>query len=175
MPDTSLSTQSLVAKFVPLASLHPSPTNPRKFFGNLDDLAKSIKERGIVEPLIARQNGKPTAEIVCGERRFRAAKTAGLTEVPVVFKEFTDDEVVFVQLVENGQREDLSPLEEADTYADLAKRDMSVAGIRKHLGREPSRVARRLPLAKLTKRCKGAVNAGVLPVEYAELIARIPD
>jgi ParB/RepB/Spo0J family partition protein len=174
--NSSVPTKSAVSKFVPLTSLHESPTNPRKYFGGLPELAKSIKEHGVLEPLIVRANGKPSdSEIICGARRFRASKMAGLTQVPVIFREFTDDEVTIVQLVENGQREDLSPIEEAETYAALAEKGMSPPAIAKRLGLESWQVARRLPLAKLAKRPKDALSSGTLPVEYAEQIARIPD
>lgn len=176
--DSSVRTKSAVSRFIPLSSLRESPTNPRKYFDAkaLAELARSIKEHGVLEPLIVRANGKPSdAEIVCGARRYRASKIAGLTEVPVVFREFSDDEVAIVQLVENGQREDLSPIEEAETYAGLAEKGLTPPAIAKRLGLESWQVARRLPLAKLPKRVKDALSSGTLPVEYAELIARIPD
>jgi ParB/RepB/Spo0J family partition protein len=176
--DSSVPARSTVSKVVPLSSLRESPTNPRKYFDAkaLAELAKSIKEHGVLEPLIARANGKPSeTEIVCGARRYRASKLAGLTEVPVVFREFTDDEVAIVQLVENGQRKDLSPIEEADTYAALAEKGLTPRAIAKRLGLEAWEVARRLPLANLPKQVKNALSSGTLPVEHAELIARIPE
>jgi hypothetical protein len=100
---------------------------------------------------------------------------AGLAEVPVVFRDFTDEEVEIVQLVENGQREDLSPLEEAETYAGLAAKGMSPRAIARRVKREASVVAKRIPLASLAKRVKEALTSGAIGVEYAELIARIPD
>jgi len=176
--DSSVPVKSSISKTMPLSSLRESPTNPRKYFEAkaLRDLAESIKQHGILEPLIVRANGSPAqAEIICGARRYRAAKIAGLTEVPVVLRKFTDDEVVLVQLVENGQRSDLSPLEEAETYAALADKGLSVSTIAKRLGRESRDVARRLPLAKIPKKVKDGLSSGTLPVEHAELIARIPD
>lgn len=176
--DSSVLTKSVVQAALPLSALRESPTNPRKFFDatSLKELSDSVKEHGVLEPLIVRPNGKPSEyEIICGARRYRASKMAGLTEVPVVFRELTDDEVAVVQLVENGQRADLSPFEEADTFAALAEKGLSVAVIAKQLGRDAKRIARRLPLAKLPKRVKDVASAGMLPVEHAELIARIPD
>lgn len=167
-----------IAQSLPLSSLRESPTNPRKYFDakSLEELAASITEHGVLEPLIGRRNGKPDeTEIICGARRFRAAKIAGLTEVPVILRSYTDEEVRIIQLVENGQRSDLSPLEEAETYAGLAQGGMSVGAIAKKLGREPRDIARRLPLARLPKQVKEALGSGLLPAEYAELIARIPD
>jgi ParB/RepB/Spo0J family partition protein len=175
---TAVSDKRVVSQFLPLTSLHESPTNPRKYFDpkKLKELSESVKAHGILEPLVVRPNGKPSeTEIVCGARRFRAAKMAGLTEVPVVFREFSDEEVQIVQLVENGQRDDLSPIEEAETYAALAAKGLTPREIAKRLGRDGRDVARRLPLASLPKRVKDAFSSGTLPVEYAELIARIPD
>ncbi len=172
--------QSPVSTYVLITTLRASPTNPRKYFDpkKLKELSESVKEHGILEPLLVRDrpDGSQTpTEIVCGERRFRAAKMAGLTEVPVVFRDFKDEEVEIVQLVENGQREDLSPLEEAETYAALAAKGMTPRAIAKRVNREASVVARRIPLAKLGKRVKEALGSGAIGVEYAELIARIPD
>jgi ParB/RepB/Spo0J family partition protein len=175
---SSVPAKPAVSTFVPLGTLRESPTNPRKYFDpkKLKELSESIEEHGILEPLIVRANGKASeTEIVCGARRYRASKMAGLTEVPVVFREFSDEEVAIVQLVENGQRDDLSPVEEAETYAALAEKGLTAAAIAKQLGRDTRDVARRLPLAKLAKRVKDALSAGLIGVEYAELIARIPD
>ncbi|HWW61972.1 MAG TPA: ParB/RepB/Spo0J family partition protein [Thermoanaerobaculia bacterium] len=175
--DSSALHKHALSTFLPLAKLHESPTNPRKYFDAkaLKELTASIKEHGVLEPLIVRANGASESEIICGARRFRASRMAGLAEVPVILREFTDDEMRIVQLVENGQREDLSPLEEAETYAALADEGLTVSKIAKRLGREARDIARRLPLAKLPKRVKDAVGSGTLPVEYAELVARIPD
>lgn len=176
--DSSALAKSPVSAVVPLNTLRESFTNPRKFFDPkaLKELSESVREHGVLEPLIVRANGKPSeAEIVCGARRYRAAKMAGLTEVPVIFREFTDDEVQVIQLVENGQRADLSTLEEAETYAALAEKGLALSAIAKKLGRDSREIARRLPLAKLPKRVKDALSSGLLPVEHAQLIARIPD
>src|SRR5687768_11752058 len=109
-------------QYVPVAQLHPSPTNPRKTFADLDDMAASVKQHGVLEPLRARPvpNGaEPSFEIVFGERRWRAAGMAGLETLPVVVKEMTDLEVLDAQIQENLQRADLHPLEEAESYRRL--------------------------------------------------------
>lgn len=176
--DSSVLTQSVTPAALPLTALYESPTNPRQFFDakSLKELSESIKEHGVLEPIIVRANGKPSEfEIICGARRYRASKMAGLSQVPVVFRELTDDQVAIVQLVENAQRADLSPFEEADTFAALADKGLSVSAIGKQVGRDAKEIARRLPLAKLPKRVKDAASSGTLPVEHAELIARIPD
>jgi len=167
-------------QFIPLGKLGESPTNPRKLFdaAKLEELSRSIKEVGVLEPLIVRvhKNGDgPGFQIVCGARRYRASKLAGLAEVPATIREFTDDQVRLIQLAENGAREDLSPLDEAEAYAALAADGLEPAAIAKTLGKKTREVARRLPLATLPKSAKDAIASGLLPVGHAEYLARIPD
>jgi len=167
-------------QLIPLGKLGESPTNPRKHFdaAKLEELSRSIKEVGVLEPLIVRthKNGDCTAfQVVCGARRYRASKLAGLAEVPATIREFTDDQVRLIQLAENGAREDLSPLDEAEAYAALAADGLDAAAIAKTLGKKTRDVARRLPLAKLPKSVKDVLVSGFLPVAHAELLARIPD
>jgi len=174
------SSSSTSFQLIPLGKLGESPANPRKHFDavKLEELGRSIKEVGVLEPLIVRvhKNGDGTAfQVVCGARRFRASKLAGLTEVPATIREFTDDQVRLIQLAENGAREDLSPLDEAEAYAALAAEGLDAAAIAKTLGKKTREVARRLPLAKLAKSVKEALASGLLPVGHAELLARIPD
>jgi ParB/RepB/Spo0J family partition protein len=164
---------------IPMTALRESPTNPRKHFDEkaLAELMASIREHGILEPLVVRPsaNGDARNEIVCGARRFRAAKLLGLAEVPAILRDMTDEKVRVIQLVENGGRADLSPIEEAEAYAALEAEGMDVRAIAKTLGREPSMVARRLPLMKLGKSVKSALASGLITARHAELIARIPD
>jgi ParB/RepB/Spo0J family partition protein len=174
---TSVQPQS-VSRFVPIARLAESPTNPRKHFDQkkLAELAASVKENGVLEPLLVRElTDAAGLEIVCGARRYRAAKLAGLTEVPAVVRAVSDQDVRVIQLAENGCREDLSPIEEAETYAALLEEGFTLDGIAKRLGKEKRHIARRIPLAKLPKKVKDALSAGYLPVAHAELIGVIPD
>lgn len=175
--DSSVSRSRFTEPRLPLTALRESETNPRKYFDArlLKELASSITEHGILEALIVRARESDLYEIVCGARRYRAAQMAGLPDVPVVIRDLTDDEVRIIQLVENGQRADLSPLEEAETYAALADQGLAVSLIAKRLGRKTTEIARRLPLARLPKQVRNALAAGTLPVEHAELLARIPD
>ncbi len=112
-----------LAKPVPIAHLHPGHYQPRNQFdeAQMEELARSIKENGILQPLIARPdpNDGSTYEIICGERRWRAAQIARLHEVPVIIKELTDKQALEIGLVENIQREDLSALDEAEGYQRL--------------------------------------------------------
>jgi len=177
---SSVQSSSTLFQLIPLGKLGESPTNPRKHFdaGKLEELSRSIKEVGVLEPLIvrARQDGNGSGfEIVCGSRRYRASKLAGLAEVPATIRAFTDDQVRLIQLAENGAREDLSPLDEAEAYAALAADGLDASAIAKTLGKKTREVARRLPLAKLVKKAKEALASGLLPVGHGEYLARIPD
>lgn len=177
---SSVQGSSTLLQFIPLGKLGESPTNPRKHFdaAKLEELSRSIKEVGVLEPLIVRahKNGNGSEfEIVCGSRRYRASKLAGLGEVPATVRDFTDDQVRLIQLAENGAREDLSPIDEAEAYAALAADGLDAPAIAKALGKKTRDVARRLPLAKLPKRVKDAITSGLLPVGHGEYIGRIPD
>ena len=163
---------------VPLNRLVESPTNPRKHFdpAKLEELAASVKHDGVLEPLLVRRmDGKETLEIICGARRNRAARIAGLDAVPVTIREFTDQQVRLIQLAENAAREDLSPVEEADAYAALLAEGMSLGAIAETLGKKKRHIARRLPLAELPKKAKDALAAGLIQVGHAELIGLVPD
>jgi ParB/RepB/Spo0J family partition protein len=177
---SSVQSSSTLFQLIPLGKLGESPTNPRKHFdaAKLEELSRSITEVGVLEPLIVRahKNGDGTAfQVVCGARRYRASTMAGLAEVPATVREFTDEQVRLIQLAENGAREDLSPLDEAEAYAALAADGLDSSAIAKTLGKKTREVARRLPLAKLVKKAKEALASGLLPVGHGEYLARIPD
>ena len=107
--------------------ISPNKQQPRKMFNEdaLEELSESIKEHGIIEPLVVSKkkdsNEKEYYQIVAGERRWRAAKLAGIKKVPVVVKEYTDHQILEIALIENIQREDLNPIEEAQAYSSLVK------------------------------------------------------
>ena len=106
-------------RHMPIELLHPSLNNPRKHFGDieLDDLARSIREKGLLQPLVVRSRADGEYEIVAGERRWRAAQKAGVHEIPVLIRELSDGEALEIALIENIQRSDLNPLEEARAYS----------------------------------------------------------
>ena len=108
-------------RHVPIEMLHASPNNPRKHFAEpeLQDLAKSIADKGLLQPLVVRSRAGGEYEIVAGERRWRAAQRAGVHDVPVLIRELTDGEALEIALIENIQRADLNPLEEARAYSML--------------------------------------------------------
>ena len=180
MSSASAVQSSPVLQLIPLGNLAESPSNPRKHFdpAKLEELSRNIRELGILEPLLVRvhANGNGTThQIICGHRRYRAARMAGLTGVPATIREVSDDQVRLIQLAENAAREDLSAIEEAEAYAALMAEGMSLGAIAETLGKKMRQVARRLPLAKLPKRVKDALSAGHIQVGHAELIGVIPD
>src|SRR6476661_5267945 len=120
-----------VGKMIPLAAIEPDPGQPRSTMGDLDDLVASIRDKGVLEPILVRPRPGDGDEegpagvlyrIISGERRYRAAQEAGLYEVPAIEMEVTDEEALEIALIENLQRKDLTPFEEADGYRLLAER-----------------------------------------------------
>ncbi len=178
-----------VSATVPVAALKPSPTNPRKAFdkGRLAELAESIKAKGVLQPLLVRPLGPGAGmQIVAGERRWKAAKAAGLEQVPVVVREMTDAEVLEAQLVENLQRDDLHPLDEAEGYEQLLKlqggrapedasaRPLTVEDLAAKVGKSRGYVYGRLKLCALVPEARKAFQEGKLSASTALLVARIP-
>ena len=106
---------------IDINKIEPNSLQPRKSFNedSLQELADSIKQHGMIEPLIVQKGKKGFYQIIAGERRWRASKIAGIKEVPVIVKEYSSQEVVEIALIENLQREDLNPIEEAEAYHSL--------------------------------------------------------
>jgi ParB family chromosome partitioning protein len=157
---------------VPLAQIKPSPLQPRKDFtpDALQELADSIREQGIVQPLIVRLvNG--AYELIAGERRWRAAQLAGLTEAPIVERVATDREVLELALIENLQRENLNAIEEALGYSQLGDQfRLTQEDIAKKVGKSRASVANALRLLKLPAVVQSAVREGKLSVGHAKVI-----
>ncbi|MBL0142617.1 MAG: ParB/RepB/Spo0J family partition protein [Betaproteobacteria bacterium] len=170
-----------------ISRLRASKTNPRKHFDQaaIDELAESIRKHGVLQPILARPidgKGKPiTHEVVAGERRFRAAKAAGLDEIPAVVRTLSDGEALEIQVIENLQRADLAPLEEADGYAALLActhadgTRYSAEEIAAKVGKSKSYVYQRMRLTGLVPKAREALEAGEIDVSRALLIARFPD
>lgn len=159
--------------------LKPSPTNPRKTFDDdkLQELAKSIREVGVLEPLIVRahQNGGPPSyEIVAGERRYRASVVAGVLTVPCMVRELTDVQVLEIQAIENLQRDDVHPLEEADGYAALiAAGGYDEPEIAERIGKSTKYVYDRLKLRSLCPELRAIFIANEMTAGHAILLARL--
>jgi ParB family transcriptional regulator, chromosome partitioning protein len=165
---------------VPTDSLRPNPRNPRRDFSNdeLEDLAASLRERGIIQPILARPvRGVADAfEIIAGERRWRAAQRAGLHEVPVVIIEATDSESLQLAIIENVQRSDLNPLEEAEGYRALTVDfGSSQDDIAKMVGKSRSHVANTLRLLKLPASIRAYIFKGKLDAGHARMLVGQPN
>ena len=164
-------------RHLPLSRIHPSPLQPRKDFlpEALQELADSIREQGIVQPLIVRTSAQGF-ELIAGERRWRAAQQAGLTEAPVVVREATDREVVELALIENLQRENLNPIEEAVGYSHLAAQfQLTQEDIAKRVGKSRAVVANALRLLKLPDPVRDLIRQGQLSVGHAKVLLGLPD
>jgi len=162
---------------VPLDQVVPSPLQPRTQFveSPLDDLVESIRQHGIIQPLIVRAvNGK--LELIAGERRWRASRKLGLATVPVIEREASDRDVLEMALIENLQREDLNPMEEAAGYVRLAKefslKQEEIAG---RVGKSRASVANAMRLLDLHRDVQSLVAQGRLSVGHAKAILSIKD
>jgi ParB family chromosome partitioning protein len=165
---------------VATTSLRPNARNPRRNFSEdeLDELTASLRERGMIQPIVARPvRGAPDAfEIIAGERRWRAAQRAGLHEVPVVILEATDEESLQLAIIENVQRSDLNPLEEAEGYRALME-DYSHTqdDIAKMVGKSRSHVANTLRLLKLPPSIRAYIFKGKLDAGHARMLVGQPN
>jgi len=136
-----------VGRLVPIELIDPNPNQPRQVMGDLSELISSITEKGIIEPLVVRQRGD-RFQIIAGERRYQASVQAGLRELPVVIREVDDTEVIELALIENLQRKDLTPFEEAEAMHGLADRcGYTHEDLARRLGKSRSSVTESLSLA----------------------------
>lgn len=161
---------------LPINEIKPNKGQPRKTFRpeELAELTDSIKQNGILQPLLVRKKGSGY-EIVAGERRYQAAKAAGLSEVPVVIREISDDEVFKLALIENLQRSDLSPLEEAQGYRQLIKeKGLTQEELAKILSKSRSAITNTLRLLDLPEEVQGLVEEGKLTAGHARAILAVP-
>ncbi|MEO0428038.1 MAG: ParB/RepB/Spo0J family partition protein [Pseudomonadota bacterium] len=160
---------------LPIDLVHPNPDQPRKSFSTaeLDELASSISERGIVQPLVVRRHPEKgdVYQIVAGERRWRAAQRAGLHDVPVTIRDLDDQAVMEIAIVENVQREDLNPLEEAEGYAQLIERyGHTQEAVARIIGKSRSHLANTLRLNGLPDGAKAHVREGRLSAGHARAL-----
>jgi ParB family transcriptional regulator, chromosome partitioning protein len=157
---------------VDLTSIVPSPLQPRKDFARdaLAELVESIRQHGIIQPLVVR-NVAGRHELIAGERRWRAAQEAGLTQVPVITRVATDLEVLELSLIENLQRADLNPIEEAQAYARLAGEfGMRQEEIAQKVGRSRAAVANSMRLLDLHPQVQAWLTQGLLSVGHAKVL-----
>lgn len=160
---------------IPIEQIHESKLNPRKYFDptKLQELTESVKQKGILEPILVRPNAGGF-EVVAGARRFRAAIAAMLTTIPAVVRELSDQDALETMVIENLQRDDLHPLEEATGYKMLlAQRGMDVARIAERVGRSVKYVYDRVKLLALTKEAQKVFLDGKIQAGHAILLARL--
>jgi ParB family chromosome partitioning protein len=170
--------QASLVTTLPLAALRPNPDQPRKHFaeGSLDDLAASILRHGLLQPILAEEDGDGGYTIVAGERRYRAALKAGLVEVPVILRRLSSEKRLEISLIENIQREDLNPLEEARAYQSL----MELGGatqdqVAEAVGKSRSTVANALRLLRLPELMLTALRDGQISAGHARSLLALPD
>jgi len=165
---------------VPIEFLKPNPRNPRRGFADteLRELADSIKQHGVIQPILARplRGTQDRFEIVAGERRWRASQMAGLHEVPIVPVDVSDSDALEIAIIENVQREDLNPMEEAQGYHALAGEfKRSPEDIAKIVGKSRSHVANMMRLTKLPAEVQAYISLGQLSAGHARALIGVPD
>ncbi len=168
------------SKNVPIEQLHPNAKQPRRRFTEaaLEELAESIRSNGVLQPILVRHHSDHSGEyeIVAGERRWRAAQRAQLDQVPVVIRDINDGQALELALVENLQREDLSPLEEADAYHHLMESfAYTQESLAKSLGKSRSHIANTLRLRALPDAVKGLLEDGELSAGHARALLAADD
>lgn len=164
------------ANMVSLSEIHPNPNQPRTHFNEteLEELSESIRAHGVLQPLLVRKDGDGY-EIIAGERRYQASKIAGLEEVPVVIRDVDDQEMLQLALIENLQRSDLNPIEEAKGYRQLIKASgMTQEALSKAVSKSRSTITNSLRLLDLPQRVQDLLFEGKLTAGHARAILAVP-
>jgi ParB family transcriptional regulator, chromosome partitioning protein len=162
--------------FLELDSLVPNPYQPRRLFNeqSLADLANSIKEKGVIQPLIVRRTATRTYEIVAGERRWKAARLAGFTTIPVLVRDMSDSESLEIALIENLQREDLNPLDTAEAYELLIKKFSYTHEIlAKSIGKDRTSITNYLRILRLPDPVKEDIRRENLSMGHAKTLLAV--
>ncbi|MBB5664179.1 ParB family chromosome partitioning protein [Rhizobium leguminosarum] len=165
-------------RMIPIEFVSRNPRNPRRFFDDteLHDLASSIRQHGIVQPIVVRTMDRDRYEIIAGERRWRAAQLAGLIEIPVIVRDVDDKTALEIAIVENVQRADLNPLEEALGYEQLiAEYGYTQNDLGEIIGKSRSHVANSLRLLKLPDPVRDLLASGSLSAGHARALVSTPD
>ena len=162
---------------IPISEIRSNPFQPRIYFDEekLQELADSIKEHGLFQPIIVKKSIKGY-ELVAGERRTKAAKLAGYTEIPAIVKEYTDQEMMEIALLENIQREDLNPIEEAEAYDKIIKNTYCTQEeLSKRVSKSRSYITNVLGLVNLPEEVKRLVARGQLSMAHAKILSKMED
>ncbi len=163
---------------VPLPLISPNPYQPRRAFdeAELEELANSVKSKGVIQPILLRRLGDGGYELIAGERRWRAAKLAGLKRIPAIVRQATDAEVMEVALIENLQRKDLNAMEAARAYQRLMKEfGLTQEAISRQLGKDRSSIANSVRLLSLPTEVQREVELDHLSLGHAKVLLGVPD
>lgn len=161
---------------IDINKIEPNASQPRKNFNedSLQELADSIKQHGLIEPLIVQEGKKGFFQIIAGERRWRAAKIAGLKEIPVIVKEYSDREVMEIALIENLQREDLNPIEEAEAFQRLIEEyELKQDEVAERVSKSRAAVTNSLRLLKLDERVRSMIIEDKIKSGHARALLAI--
>ena len=164
-------------KDIPIMELRVNPYQPRKTFNeeSLQELAESIKEHGVIQPIIVKKSIKGY-EIVAGERRYRASKMAGMSTIPCIIRDFTDEQMMEIAVLENLQREDLNSIEEAQGLETLMKNlNLTQEQVAKRVGKSRSYITNMLGLLTLPNEVKTLVKQGKITSSHARTLSKIED
>ncbi len=177
--DDNLSEENENLNTLRISEIEPNKSQPRKSFDReaLEQLASSIKENGVLQPLLVRPLSTGSYQIIAGERRWRAAKIAGLSELPVIIRDdLTDDQVLQIALIENLQRENLNPIEEAQGYKELLEHyKMTQEELSKVIGKPRSSIANSLSLLNLPKGIKDMLSNNEISMGHCKALKAIKD
>lgn len=162
-------------KIVQIKDIQKNPYQPRKEFSEekIQELAQSIKENGLIQPIIVRQSPVIGYEILAGERRYRASIAAGLSEIPVIIKKLSDQDMMIHSIIENLQREDLNPIEEAKAYQSLIDKGYTHADIAEKMGKSRPYITNLVRLLTLPDFILTEVEAGKLSQAHARLLIQL--
>ncbi|RMH37211.1 MAG: ParB/RepB/Spo0J family partition protein [Nitrospirae bacterium] len=179
LPDKSLSQSTAQAiQQIPLDQILPNRNQPRKFFSEdqLAEMAASIKQHGVLQPIVIRRTGDGAYELIAGERRVRAARLAGLTSIPALVRPSNDETSLALAIIENIQRSDLNPIEEAKAYAKLINEfGLTQDQVAKRVGKERSSIANILRLASLPQDIQTMLETGALSLGHAKVLCGLKD
>jgi ParB family chromosome partitioning protein len=169
---------SLGVRHVPIDRIEPNPENPRLLFEEsaLAELASSIREHGVLQPILVRPAGRDHYQLVAGERRWRAASLAGLLTIPALIEELDDDAALEIAVIENLQREDLSPLEEANMYEKMVtEHGYSIRKLAQKLGKDKGYLENRLRLADAPEEIRALVSVRKDTISHAYELMKVQD
>ena len=168
-----LPTKDSAFQLIPVSQIAPNADQPRKTFNveTIEELSNSIRQKGVLHPIIVKKKSDGAFELVCGERRFRAAMLCGLAEVPAIIKDIANDDFLEWALIENIQREDLNPIEEAEAYQRLVEeRRISQEEVAKRVGKNRVTVTNTLRLLRLPQEVKKYLAEGRLSAGHARAL-----